>query len=87
MGGITVYAITKSDSKSNIVEMKSPDTTLNNYHGIDVSNHQGLIDWSLVSKDENIKFVYIKATEAEAVGSCSTEESTRPLSYRLNCLE
>ena len=63
MGGITVYAVTKSDSKSNIVEMKSPDTTLNNYHGIDVSNHQGLIDWSLVSKDENIKFVYIKATE------------------------
>ena len=45
------------------MEMKSQNTTLNNYQGIDVSNHQGLIDWSLVSKDENIKFVYIKATE------------------------
>ena len=33
------------------------------YHGIDVSNHQGDIDWSLVGTDKNIKFVYIKATE------------------------
>lgn len=33
-------------------------------HGIDVSHHQGTIDWSLVSKD-NIQFVYIKATEAD----------------------
>ena len=29
----------------------------------------------------------VKATEAEAVGSCSTEESTSPLSYKLNCFE
>ena len=33
------------------------------YHGIDVSNHQGNIDWSLVGTDKNIQFVYIKATE------------------------
>ncbi|TGL59791.1 glycoside hydrolase family 25 protein [Leptospira jelokensis] len=30
--------------------------------GIDVSNHQGKIDWSLVPKNE-ISFVYVKATE------------------------
>lgn len=33
------------------------------YDGIDVSHHQGLINWNEVSKDKNIKFVYIKATE------------------------
>ena len=32
--------------------------------GIDVSNHQGQIDWDLVAKDaHDIKFVYIKASE------------------------
>ena len=33
------------------------------YHGIDVSRHQGEIDWKKVAKDKNIQFVYIKATE------------------------
>lgn len=37
------------------VEVNKPD-------GIDVSNHQGVIDWQKVSKS-NIKFAYIKATE------------------------
>lgn len=32
--------------------------------GIDVSNHQGRIDWKEVSKDsKNIEFVYVKASE------------------------
>ena len=31
--------------------------------GIDVSHHQGAIDWSLVSTDTTVGFVYIKATE------------------------
>ena len=34
-----------------------------NYQGIDVSNHQGKIDWGKVAQDRNISFVYIKATE------------------------
>lgn len=33
------------------------------YQGIDVSHFQGDIDWSEVAKDNNIQFVYIKATE------------------------
>ena len=33
------------------------------YNGIDVSHHQGKIEWKKVAKDENIEFVYIKATE------------------------
>lgn len=33
------------------------------YQGIDVSNHQGKIDWEKVAADTKIQFVYIKATE------------------------
>ena len=33
------------------------------YNGIDISSHQGYIDWAKVSSDKNISFVYIKATE------------------------
>ena len=33
------------------------------YNGIDVSKHQGKIDWERVAKDQKIQFVYIKATE------------------------
>jgi lysozyme len=34
-----------------------------NYDGLDISHHQGLIDWDKVAQDKQIKFVYIKATE------------------------
>lgn len=34
-------------------------------HGIDVSNHQGEIDWNKVAQNEKIKFVYIKSTEGK----------------------
>lgn len=33
------------------------------YDGIDISSHQGTIDWEKVSSDKDIRFVYIKATE------------------------
>lgn len=33
--------------------------------GIDVSNHQKKLDWQLISKNKNIKFAYIKATEGD----------------------
>ena len=33
------------------------------YDGIDISSHQGHIDWEKVSSDHDIRFVYIKATE------------------------
>jgi len=35
------------------------------YDGIDVSRYQGNIDWKVVGKNNNIKFVYIKATEGK----------------------
>ena len=33
------------------------------YDGIDLSSHQGLVDWDKVVADDKIQFVYIKATE------------------------
>lgn len=33
--------------------------------GIDVSHHQGIINWEKVGKADSIKFVYIKATEGK----------------------
>lgn len=45
-------------------------------HGVDVSNHQGDIDWRAVAHDD-VRFAYIKATEggdftdAEIAGNCS----------------
>lgn len=33
-------------------------------YGIDVSNHQGLIDWSKVAAD-HVRFAYVKATEGK----------------------
>ena len=43
----------------------SPDPIVANdvYDGIDVSAHQGSINWEKVATDKKIKFVYIKATE------------------------
>uniref|UniRef100_A0AB33JPU5 GH25 family lysozyme n=4 Tax=unclassified Prevotella TaxID=2638335 RepID=A0AB33JPU5_9BACT len=37
------------------------------YDGIDVSHHQGTIDWQTVARNPRIKFVYIKATQGVTV--------------------
>jgi lysozyme len=42
-------------------------TETSNYDGIDISKHQGRIDWETVAQDKDIKFVYIKATEGSSV--------------------
>jgi lysozyme len=47
------------------------------YHGIDVSNHQGVIDWKKVASDENVQFVYIKATEGATYVSPTFEKNIR----------
>lgn len=35
------------------------------YNGIDVSHHQGNINWHTVAKNKKIQFVYLKATEGK----------------------
>ena len=47
------------------------------YHGIDVSNHQGRIDWNKVANDDNVQFVYIKATEGATYVSPTFEQNIR----------
>lgn len=37
------------------------------YNGIDVSHHQGRIDWNVVATDTMLQFVYVKATEGSTV--------------------
>ena len=49
--------------KSTPIDNHNSNETISDYHGIDVSNHQGIIDWRKVATDKNIQFVYIKATE------------------------
>lgn len=39
------------------------DHSLLPYHGIDVSEKQGYIDWQAISMDQKVEFVYIKATD------------------------
>ncbi|MCR5851715.1 MAG: glycosyl hydrolase family 25 [Bacteroidaceae bacterium] len=45
--------------------------TVNQQQGIDVSHYQGRIDWDEVSRDKNVQFVYLKATEgSDLVDDC-----------------
>lgn len=37
------------------------------FDGIDVSHHQGKINWRLVAKNPSVRFVYIKATEGSTI--------------------
>lgn len=56
-----------SDSAAKAAPVKPPKQTLNpekvQFDGIDVSKHQGTIDWAQLKNYSKIKFVYIKATE------------------------
>ena len=45
--------------------LKGRPYTVEGYDGIDVSKHNGVIKWDEVAKNENVKFVYIKATEGK----------------------
>lgn len=45
-------------------------------YGVDVSNHQGHIDWPLVA-DDNIRFAFIKATEGGDFTDARFEENWR----------
>lgn len=47
------------------------------YDGIDISKHQGKIDWKTVAEDKNIQFVYIKATEGASVVDKQYEKNLR----------
>jgi lysozyme len=41
----------------------TPDSTKYPIQGIDISHHQGTIDWQALKQEGNIQFVFMKATE------------------------
>ena len=59
------------------VERWTTETSTADYHGIDVSKHQGKINWDKVAEDHNIQFAYIKATEGESIQDSRYKENVR----------
>lgn len=56
---------------------KSHENIKRQYDGIDVSHHQGKIDWKEVAKDKQIKFVYIKATQGTSIKDKNYEQNIK----------
>lgn len=69
----TVKPEEKKDSKPAANNTQTTDnksqlsTASSNYNGLDVSKHQGVINWDVVKKDHKIQYVFIKATEGSNV--------------------
>ena len=61
VGGVATYLIMSKITPSVRYEYYSTD-----YQGIDVSHHQGRIDWSVVATDRRVQFAYVKATEGSS---------------------
>jgi len=59
---ITVYCLLTCSCENSTKKT----TEQQKYNGIDISHHQGKIDWDKVSQDSLIQFVYIKATQGSS---------------------
>ena len=66
---LLLSCISCSDKKAEKNKKPLPDTAKREqlipkkYNGIDVSHHNGLLNWEQIAADPCIQFVYIKATE------------------------
>ncbi len=69
----TICVITSAATASH----KSSKNTKRQYDGIDVSHHQGKIDWKEVAKDKQIKFIYIKATQGTSIKDKNYEQNIK----------
>jgi len=58
-----------AENKTSGKRQVAPRNEQARYDGIDISSHQGYIDWKKVSSDKDIRFVYIKATEGSTYRS------------------
>lgn len=80
IASLTVFMLLAGcQSKQNIPDsttLAAPCT----YNGIDISHHQGEIDWKKVSADTCLQFVYIKATEGAT--HCDTRYANNILAAR-----
>jgi lysozyme len=61
--GIGATKRSTNGSESSCAPTFKESARISTYQGIDVSHHQGSIDWSKVATDTQIQFVYLKATE------------------------
>ena len=68
-----IYVIASASTTSH----RSSQNIKCQYDGIDVSHHQGKINWKEVAKDKQIKFVYIKATQGTSVKDKNYEQNIK----------
>lgn len=64
LGAVAVLAVAAAVAWFVAFPSYRPPLRAGEHYGIDVSNHQGVIDWEAVARDE-IRSAYIKATEGE----------------------
>ena len=68
-----IYVIASASTTSH----RSSQNIKCQYDGIDVSHHQGKINWKEVAKDKQIQFVYIKATQGTSVKDKNYEQNIK----------
>lgn len=66
---VALAACNKRNATTKVTRHVAPRDTTAPYDGIDISSHQGNIDWGKVASDKSIRFVYIKATEGATYSS------------------
>ena len=66
---LVVACRSRSAAPEKVKVSVAPRDTTAPYDGIDISSHQGDIDWGKVTADKSIRFVYIKATEGATYSS------------------
>lgn len=64
---VALFAVVFLFNKIHSGRMARVTVVSSQYNGIDVSKHQGKIDWERVAGDQKIQFVYIKATEGASL--------------------
>ena len=70
--GIAIHDVFFADDEGGVAGMLFSSMTSQHrdgqhYDGIDVSHHQGRIDWNVVATDTMLQFVYVKATEGSTL--------------------
>ena len=58
-----------------VVRLNNPPADRFPVQGIDVSHHQGVVDWERVASNRAIRFVYIKASEGGDFRDASVTEN------------
>ena len=65
--GVLVFLFVCIVSMAHTGSRRSEKAVTRHYDGIDVSHHQGIINWKEVGRDKQIRFVYVKATQGTSI--------------------